>query len=187
MKFFHHCNKISLISLHITFNKNWIIYQHLVIISIILEYGTTAAFPCLLNTISQNKNFTIYIWYSVNWYTEITICKTDIKLPSEEFELTAKSLKLTETSFWGHSVTSQWTHEMTHTMSLLWAVREFEMSSPCSGSRELTAITAWWAHSVISWIAHSKLPVWVANSWRRPQEGSQQAHSVSSSCEFAVS
>ena len=31
---------------------------------------------------------------------------------------------------------------------------------------ELTVTTTWWAHRVIPQIAHSKVTVWVANSWK---------------------
>ena len=71
------------------------------------------------------------------------------------------TLKLIESSSWGHSVTSQWTHKMTHAVSLLWAFCEV-----CNSHSELTATTARWAHQVISQIAHSKLTLWVANSWK---------------------
>ena len=59
------------------------------------------------------------------------------------------TLKHTESSFWGHSVASQWTHEMTDTVSFLWVCNshgelavsylwDHLVSSPCSGSSELT-------------------------------------------------
>ena len=79
------------------------------------------------------------------------------------------TLTLAESSFWVQSVTSHWTHKMTHTVSLLWAFREFathtvsllwaicEMSSSCNGTSELT--------------------LWVASS--------QKAHS-SSQCELIL-
>ena len=83
--------------------------------------------------------------------------------PSEEFEFTANSLsahiKFTDSSFWGHLDSSQWTHKMSSHC-------ELAVSFPwvCNSHSELTATTAWWAHWVISRIAHSKLTLWVANS-----------------------
>ena len=62
-------------------------------------------------------------------------------------------------SFWGHSVSSQWTHKMSWHLKL--AVRFLWV---CNLHRELIPTTAWWAHWMISQIAHSKLTMWVANS-----------------------
>ena len=49
----------------------------------------------------------------------------------------------------------------------------------CNSHCELTATTAWWAHRVISWITHSKLIVWVANSRRAHSKLTVWAHLVS--------
>ena len=65
-------------------------------------------------------------------------------------------------SFWGHSVSSQWTHKMSShcelVVSLLWAFPE---------SATLTVSSLLPLHGeligMISRIAHSKLTVWVAN------------------------
>ena len=48
-------------------------------------------------------------------------------LPSEEFQLTANSLGAhieTHGKFILRTLSSQWTHKMTHTVSLLWAIGE---------------------------------------------------------------
>ena len=87
-----------------------------------------------------------------NWGSQLTHC-----------ELTSK---LTVNSFWEHLSSSQATHKMNSHC-------ELAMSFPwvCNSHTELTATAACGAHWVISWMAHSKLTVWVANS--------QKAHSVS--------
>ena len=83
------------------------------------------------------------------------------------------TLKLTESSFWGHWVTSQWTNKMTHTVSFQWVCSSHGklavsyscnhlISSPCSGNSELTVSVA------NTWKAHSKLTVWahlVSSLW----------------------
>ena len=77
-------------------------------------------------------------------------------------------------SFWGHSVSSQWTHKMSSCCEL-------------SVSLQLTQ----WAHcyhcmvSSLGW-SHDLLTVWVSVSCKL-MESSQQAHGKSSSCEFTVS
>ena len=70
-------------------------------------------------------------------------------------------LKLTESSFWGYPVTSQWNSQDELT---LWACCELSVSLQLS--QWATATTAWWAHWVISRKAHNKLTLWVANSWK---------------------
>ena len=71
--------------------------------------------------------------------------------PSEESQLThlELKLKLVVRSFRWHSVTSRWTHKMTHTVSFLWVCNshcelavcylwDHPVSSPCISSSKLT-------------------------------------------------
>ena len=120
------------------------------------------------------------------------------RTPTNEY-LTAQltdrelTLKLTVSSISGHSVTSQWTHKITHTMcelgmsfpwvcnslgelcvSYLW---DHQMSSPSSGSSELTVRVAnsrkahrkltVWAHVLSSLWAD-----WVSCKWAQPWDNS---------------
>ena len=63
------------------------------------------------------------------------------------------TLKLKESSFWGHSVTSQRrTHEMIHTVSFLWAFPEFAT---------LTVSSLLPLHGELIRWSHRKLIVWV--------------------------
>ena len=82
--------------------------------------------------------------------------------------LTQWRCELTPYSHWVHlNISSSVHNELTQ-----WAHRR-------STHSELTATTAWWAHRVISWIAHSKLTVWVANSQRAHSKLTVWAHLVS--------
>ena len=117
---------------------------------------------------------TVYLSYIVKIVSVYCILlkhkvKTKIYKTQWRCELTPYSQRvhlnyLTVGSFWGHLVSSQWTHKMRSCCKLA-------VSFPwvCNSHSELTATTAWWAHQVISQIAHSKFTVWVANS--------QKAHS----------
>ena len=70
-----------------------------------------------------------------------------------------KLMMLIMGSFWGHSISSQWIHKMTHTVSLLGAFHEFAthtVSSLLPLHGELIRM--------ISPIAYSKLTVWVTNT-----------------------
>ena len=120
------------------------------------------------------------MWYWLSPFTAFQVERVNERVssynsnPSEKFELTTNSLgALIETHgkfIFRNSVTSEWTHRMTHTESLLWAFCEFAthtvsllwaiceiilVSSPCSGSSEITVKFA------NSQKAHSKLSVWV--------------------------
>ena len=90
------------------------------------------------------------------------------------------TLKLTESSFWGHPVTSQWTHKMSshwelavsppqvcnwhHELAVSYSWDQ-PISSPCSGISELTAISLltsrWDIHlsplGVLRWLTASHL------------------------------
>ena len=57
---------------------------------------------------------------------------------------------LTVGSFWGHSVSSQRTHKMTHTVSLLWAFREFA---------DHTMSLLWAIHEITRWPHHAVVVV----------------------------
>ena len=99
-----------------------------------------------IEVIQQNN---MHKWWVARSPTYCIRVISDIrKLPSEEFELTANSLGAhIETHgglFLGHSVTSQWTHKMTHIVSLLWAFHEFatHMVNLLCAIREITQ----WAH-----------------------------------------
>ena len=112
--------------------------------------------------------------WSITWLYRAAITVKRIG-PSEEFELT---WKLMASSFWGHSSSSQQTHKVSshceiavsplgvcnshceHAVSYSW---DHPMSSPCSGSSELTVRVASslkanckhtvWAHLVSSLLA----------------------------------
>ena len=78
---------------------------------------------------------------------------------------------LTESSYWGHSVSSRWLTKWAHTVSLLWGFYEFvtlKVSSLLPLHGELIGM--------ISRIAYSMLTVLVANSWRAHRKLTVWAH-----------
>ena len=119
-----------------------------------------------------------------------SIANKSCNLPSEEFELTANSLrahmKVTERSFWAHLSSSQCTHKM----SALWDYCELSMSLQLSQWAHCYHCMV--SHQMISWISHSKLTMWVWSFWKffvflsgkwqthssKLTESSQQSHIV---------
>ena len=95
------------------------------------------------------------------------ICTSPVKNLSSQLTHWELTLKIMVGSFWGHSVSSRWTHKMTLTVSLLWAFREFvaiheiiPMSSVVAVSSLLVGIL--WAHRVNSLRSHSDASQWVS-------------------------
>ena len=106
-------------------------------------------FPICFHTIWSMKKLLIKI------YTHSKrICKEcklmwfplrNLSLQLSHWELT---LKLSVGSFWGHSISSKWTHKMIHTVSLLWAFREFA-THMVSLLWAICEITQWAHHAVV--------------------------------------
>ena len=117
------------------------------------------------------------VWWSLvfkkDTNTAITLWRFPRKNLSSQLTHWELTSKLTVDSFWELSVTSQWTHKMTHIVSFPWVCNshcelavsyswDHTMSSPRSGSSERTVIVA------NSRKAHSKLTVWahlVSSLW----------------------
>ena len=114
----------------------------------------------------ENSNFLFSFWYHkihFAWQLFLTFDKFTIKhfhLKACLSPILAKNLipklthwdltlKLMVGSIWGHSVTSQWTHKMTHTVSLLWASREFATHT-ASLLWAIREITRWAHHAVVA-------------------------------------
>ena len=97
------------------------------------------------------------------WMCELTPCsqRADLNYPMVG-------------SFWGHSVSSQWTHKMSSHC-------ELAESFPwvCNSHIELTATTAWWADPLISWIPTASSPCDLQTHIKLPVRSNCE-----SSCEF---
>ena len=117
-----------------------------------------------LNFIGSSFKDFLVLWRAVIEcpYGQIFITQAflfPVKNLSSQLTHWERTLKLMVGSFWGHSVSSQWTYKMSSYCELAWAFCEFAtqtVSSLLPLHGELIGM--------ISRIAHSKLMVWVANS-----------------------
>ena len=116
------------------------------------------------------------LWLSAFLFTDICDfvieCTDPVKILSSQLTQWELTLKLKESSFWGHLVVSQWTHKMSSQCDL--------NCSELSLSLQLT-----------SWACNSHCELAVSYSWKHPGELTVQwyqwAHCELVSCELTVS
>ena len=96
------------------------------------------------------------------------------------------AFKLTVGSFWGLSVTSQWTHKMTHTVSLLWAICEITRWA----HHAVVAVSSLWelqTHGKLTASSQCELILWVhCELTEYPQSEPTLTYSMWALCEYGV-